>query len=224
MMGTPQSVWNAVEAHLVDRLVPADTALAAALAACEAAGLPPISVAPTEGKLLYLLARLIGARRILEIGTLGGYSTIWLARALPHDGRLVTLEISDAHAAVARDNLARAGVADRVEVCVAPALTSLARLASLQPAPFDFVFVDADKENSLPYFEAVLGLSRPGTVIVVDNVVREGDVALSTHPTAMVTGVRRLLDYLATDTRVEATALQTVGSKGYDGFLIARVV
>ncbi|MGQ0649420.1 MAG: O-methyltransferase [Gemmatimonadaceae bacterium] len=218
-----QTVWSAVDAYLVDRLIPADPVLDHALATSAAAGLPAISVTPTEGKLLYLLARLAGARRILEVGTLGAYSTIWLARALPPDGRLITLEISDANAAVARQNIAAAALSDGVEVWVAPAAISLARLIAERASPFDLIFIDADKENSLPYFEAALQLSRDGTVIVVDNVVRDGEVVQASSSSASVQGIRAFVESLAAEPRVEATAIQTVGGKGYDGFLVARV-
>ena len=221
-MTTP-AIWNAVEHYLIDRLLPADDALELALADSEAAALPAISVAPTEGKMLYLLARLAGARRILEIGTLGGYSTIWLARALPADGRLITLEISERHAEVARVNLRRAGVDELVDVIVAPALESLSWLAADAPAPFDFVFIDADKDNSAAYFEAALSMSRRGTMIIVDNVVRRGEIVNAETDNVSTLGVQRLMDLLQHDTRVDATAIQTVGSKGYDGMLLAIV-
>lgn len=220
---TAPTIWNAVEHYLIDRLLPHDDALEQALADSAAAALPAISVAPTEGKMLYLLARLAGAHRILEIGTLGGYSTIWLARALPADGRLITLEISERHADVARINLQRAGVAELVDVIVAPALESLSWLAAGTSAPFDLVFIDADKDNSVPYFEAALALSRSGTMIIVDNVVRRGEVANAETDNASTLGVQRLMDLLQHDTRVDATAVQTVGSKGYDGMLLAIV-
>ncbi len=217
-------VWSAVESFLVDHLIPRDDAMDHALHESERAALPAISVAPPEGKFLHLLARLCNAKRILEIGTLGGYSTIWLARALPAGGRLITLEISERHAEVARANLQHAGVSDVVDVIVAPALDTLAWLKADKPEPFDMVFIDADKDNSLPYFEAALSMSRCGTLIVVDNVVRRGEIANVDADNASTQGVQRLLYSLKDDRRVDATALQTVGSKGYDGLLLAIVL
>jgi predicted O-methyltransferase YrrM len=217
------ALWSTVEDYFAGALLRLDPALDAALADSAAAGLPAIAVAPAEGKLLQLLARLANAKRILEVGTLGGYSTIWLARSLPPGGKVITLEISATHADVARRNLARAKVDDRVEVWVAPAAESLARLLREKGPPFDFVFIDADKENNVAYFTAALALARPGTVIVVDNVVRDGEVANAASTNAMVRGVRALIDLVAREPRVDATALQTVGKKGYDGFLIAVV-
>jgi len=216
--------WAAVDAYLFDTLVQGDAALAAALALGAAAGLPDISVTPNQGKLLHLLARAQGAKRILEIGTLGGYSTIWLARALPPGGRLVTLEVDPRHAAVARENLDRAGVADVVEIRLGPALDILPRLAAEGAAPFDFIFIDADKPSNPDYFAWALRLARRGSLIVVDNVIRDGAVidAASTDPA--VQGVRRLNELIAAEPRVSATAIQTVGGKGYDGFALALVV
>jgi predicted O-methyltransferase YrrM len=218
-----QEQWTAVDRYVADLLVPADPALEGALEAIAAAGLPPMSVSPVEGRLLLLLARIQGARRILEIGTLGGYSTIWLARALPPDGRLVTLEVEPAHAAVARANVARAGLADLVEVRLGPALETLPQLADENRGPFDLAFIDADKEHNPEYFAWALELSRPGGLIVVDNVVRGGAVVDPASPDPSVQGVRRLYELIAADARVSATAIQTVGSKGYDGFAIALV-
>lgn len=215
--------WTAVGQYLADLLVPPDAALDAALAASEAAGLPAIAVAPNEGKLLHLLALMCGARTILEIGTLGGYSTIWLARALPPGGRLVTLELDPAHAEVARANVGRAGLAEVVEVRVGPALETLPRLAAEGRGPFDLVFVDADKGGYPDYLAWALRLTRRGSVIVADNVVREGVVADPASDDPNVRGVRRFLELLAAEPRVSATAVQTVGSKGYDGFAIAVV-
>jgi len=217
------TIWRAVERYHSRHLLPLDAALDAALERSRTAGLPPIQVAPGEGKLLYLLAQSIGATRILEIGTLGGYSTIWLARALPPTGRVVTLEISAEHAAIARANVDGAGIGERVEIRVAPALASLAELAHGGDAPFDLTFIDADKASSLAYFKAALQLSRVGSLIVVDNVVRDGAVAVASEPSADVLGVRALFEWLSTAGGVEATALQTVGEKGYDGMLLARV-
>ena len=217
------AIWTDVDDYFNRQLAPEDAVLTEALAQSAAAGLRPISVTATQGKLLHLLARMIGARRILEIGTLGGYSTIWMARALAPDGTLVTLEIDPIAAGVARRNLARAGLADRVEILLAPAAESLRRLGAEGAGPFDLVFVDADKASSDRYFLAALELSRAGTIIVVDNVVRDGAVtdAASTDPDIL--GIRRLMDLLPHEARVDATAVQTVGSKGYDGFLLARV-
>jgi len=218
-----ESLWSDVDDYFTQHLAPADDALSGALAASVAANMPPISVTPTQGKLLHLLARMIGARRILEIGTLGGYSTIWLARALPPDGRLVSLEINAEYAAIARRNLARAGLGDRVQVMVAPASDSLRTLAADRVAPFDLVFIDADKASGDRYFLASLALSHEGTVIVVDNVVRKGAVVDSETTDADLLGIRRLTELLAREPRVSATVVQTVGAKGYDGFILARV-
>lgn len=216
--------WAAVDDYLAATLVQGDAALAAALADSAAAGLPEISVTPSQGKLLHLLARAQGATRILEVGTLGGYSTIWLARALPPGGRLVTLEVDPKHAAVAQANLDRAGVADVVEIRLGPALDTLPKLASEAPAPFDFIFIDADKPSNPDYFAWALRLTRRGSLIVVDNVIRNGAVvdAASTDPA--VQGVRRLNELMAAEPRVSATAIQTVGGKGYDGFALALVI
>ncbi len=219
-----QSQWTAVDAYLTDRLVPSDPALDAALAASDAAGLPQAAVAPNQGKLLQLLAAAVQARSILEIGTLGGYSTIWLARALPPEGRLITLELEPRHAEVARGNLTRAGVADRVEVRVGRALDSLAGLVATGAGPFDFIFIDADKAGLAEYFDAAVRLARPGALIVIDNVVRNGAVIDAESQDPSVRGVRRFNEQVATDPRVRVTALQTVGSKGYDGFAVAWVV
>jgi predicted O-methyltransferase YrrM len=210
---------TAVDAFFEERLGLVDPALEAALAANEAAGLPAIDVSPAQGKLLHLFARMVGARRILEIGTLGGYSTIWLARALPEGGRLVTLEAEPRHAEVARSNLERAGLGALVDLRLGPALASL---PSLQ-APFDFVFIDADKANNAAYLDWAVRLARPGAAIVCDNVVRSGAVA---DPDATGTGARgsrALFDRLHGDPRLSATAIQTVGRKGWDGFVLALV-
>jgi predicted O-methyltransferase YrrM len=215
-----QELWSQVDHYLGEVLVPADPALDAALAASKAAGLPEIAVAPNQGKLLNLLARLAGARSILEIGTLGGYSTIWLARALPADGRLITLEADPKHAEVARANIAAAGFADVVDVRLGKALDTLPSVEG----PFDLVFIDADKPNTPHYFEWALRLSRLGTVIIVDNVIRSGAVADASNTDPAILGVRKLHELIATEPRVDATALQTVGVKGYDGFTLALVV
>jgi predicted O-methyltransferase YrrM len=219
----PQSQWTAVDHYLADLLVAPDPALEAALQSSVAARLPPIQVTPGQGKLLWLLARISGARTILEIGTLGGYSTIWLGRALPADGRLITLEAEPQHAEIARANLARAGLADRVEVRLGLALTSLPQLAAEGRAPFDLIFMDADKGNAPEYFTWALRLSRRGSLIIVDNVVRDGAIVDSASRDASVRGMRRLLELMAAEPRVSATALQTVGAKGYDGFAVALV-
>lgn len=201
-----------------------EPALEAALAASAAAGLPPINVAPNQGKLLHLLARMCGSREILEIGTLGGYSTIWLARALPAGGQLITLEVDPGHAEVAQANFVRAGLAGIIELRLGSAADTLAQLAAEGAGPFDFVFIDADKPSTPEYFSWTLRLTRPGSVIVVDNVIREGAVADSASNDASVQGVRRLNELLASEPRVSATAIQTVGSKGYDGFVLALVL
>ena len=218
-----QDLWTAVDRYIADLLVPADPALDEALAASAAAGLPPISVSPNEGKLLHLLARIQGARRILEIGTLGGYSTIWLARALPADGRLVTLEADPKHAEVACANLARAGLAGVVDVRVGRALDTLPRLLDEGQGPFDLVFLDADKPSNAEYVRWALRLSRPGTVIVADNVVRGGALVDERSDNSGIRGTRAMFELLAAEPRLSATAVQTVGSKGYDGFAIAVV-
>src|SRR5215208_2033490 len=214
--------WTAVDRYLGNLLVSADPALEAALAASAAAGLPAINVSPVQGTLLHLLVRAIGAREILEIGTLGGYSTIWLARALPEGGRMISLEADARHAEVARANIAHAGLDDRVEVRLGMALDVLPGLTE-RPEPFDFVFIDADKPNNAAYFDWALRLSRVGAIIVVDNVVRGGDVIAVESDSPTVQGVHRFLERLAAEPRVSATAIQTVGSKGYDGFAIAFV-
>ncbi|MGH8930152.1 MAG: O-methyltransferase [Egibacteraceae bacterium] len=215
--------WNAVDRYLTDLLVPSDPALEEALSASAAAGLPRIEVSPTQGKFLMLLARIRGAAAILEIGTLGGYSTIWLARALPPGGRLVTLERDPHHASVARANIARAGLGGLVDVRVGPALDTLARLAEEGVGPFDMTFVDADKEHNPEYLEWAVLLSRPGSVIVCDNVVRSGSVLDAQTTDPHVAGVQRGNELLARHRRLSATAVQTVGSKGWDGFALAVV-
>jgi predicted O-methyltransferase YrrM len=215
--------WTAVDAYFEDALIPVDAALDAALAHQHDSGLPAIHVSPHLGKLLMLLATMSGARRILEIGTLGGYSTIWLARALPEGGRLITLELEPAHADVARANLVQAGVADRVDVRVGPALDSLHALEAGGEGPFDLVFIDADKQSLAVYFKAALALSRPGTTIIADNVVRDGAVADPTSDDERVRGVQALVNLLKDEPGVQATAIQTVGEKGYDGFILAVV-
>lgn len=212
-------LWQAVDSYYLDLVQGKDPVLEEVLAANEAAGLPPIEVSPAFGKLLHLLARSIGARRILEIGTLGGYSTIWLGRALPPGGSLVTCEINPHHAEVARGNLARAGLDGVVDVRLGPAKDTLATLQG----PFDLFFIDADKESNVEYLREALRLSRPGSLIVVDNVVRSGRVVEADNDDPSVQGARRLADALATEPRVDATVIQTVGKKGYDGFALAVV-
>ena len=219
-----QEQWTAVDKYITDRLAPPDAILDGALKASAAAGLPPISVAPNQGKLLSLYARMIGARRILEIGTLGGYSTIWLGWALPLGGRIVSMEFDPKHAATARVNIANAGLGDAIDVRVGKALDLLPKLAAENPGAFDLFFIDADKANIPSYFEWALKLSRPGSVIVVDNVVREGAILDGASADANVRGLRRFYDMLAAEARVSATAIQTVGSKGYDGFALAVVL
>jgi predicted O-methyltransferase YrrM len=218
-----QEQWTAVDRYLTDLFVPPDPALDAALQASAAAGLPAINVSPNQGKLLLLLALAQGARAILEIGTLGGYSTIWLARALPAGGRLVTLEADPKHAEVARANLDRAGLGGVVELRLGPALETLPQLAAGGRGPFDLVFIDADKPSYPEYFAWALKLSRRGSLILADNVVRKGAVVDAASDDPRVQGVRRFHELLAAEPRVSATAIQTVGSKGYDGFAIALV-
>jgi predicted O-methyltransferase YrrM len=215
--------WTAVDRYISDLLLPRDPALDAALEASASAGLPAIAVSPNQGKLLYLLARIQGARSILELGTLGGFSTIWLARALPADGRLLTLEVNPKYAEVARENIARAGLADLVELRVGPALQALAQLAAENRDPFDLIFIDADKQSIPEYFQWALRLSRRGSVIVTDNVVRNGSLIEATCEDPRVLGTRRFHELLAGESRVSATTIQTVGLKGYDGFTVALV-
>jgi predicted O-methyltransferase YrrM len=217
-----QDRWSAVDRYITEQLVGPDPAQDATLRANREAGLPAIEVTPNQGKLLHLLARINGARRILEIGALGGFSTIWLARALPPNGRLITLEANPKHAEVARANIERAGLADVVEVRVGKALDTLPRVAAEGHGPFDLIFIDADKPNNPAYLEWALKLSRPGCVIVVDNVVR-GGALVDDGDDESVRGSRRLFEMLATEPRLSATAIQTVGDKGYDGFAIALV-
>jgi len=212
-------IWDKVDRYLEEKLVQSDAALEAALAASDKAGLPAIAVSPSHGKLLWILARLVGAKRILEIGTLGGYSAIWMARALPAGGRLITLEAVDKHAQVAKANIAKAALEKQVEIRVGPALDTLPTLQG----PFDLSFIDADKQSNAEYFSWALRLSRPGSLIVVDNVVRDGRVIDARSSDASVQGVRRLNDLIAAEKRVSATAVQTVGAKGYDGFTVAMV-
>ena len=218
-----QQLWTAVDEYMNGLFVPRDKALSAGLKASDAAGLPQIQVTPTMGKFLYLLAKLQGAKRILEIGTLGGYSTTWLARALPPRGKLITLEYEPKHARVAGANLKRAGVADKVQIVVGKALESLPKLAAKEKKPFDLFFIDADKQSNADYFKWALKLSRPGSLIIVDNVVRSGAVIDAGSKDEAVQGVRKFNKVLAKEKRVTATQIQTVGSKGYDGIAIALV-
>jgi predicted O-methyltransferase YrrM len=216
--------WTAVDRYITDLIVRPDPALDAALDTSAAAGLPTISVSPAQGKMLSLLARAIGARNILEIGTLGAYSTIWMARALPADGRLITLENDPKHAEVARANIARAGLAGVVELRLGEALDTLPELARESRGPFDLIFIDADKPSYPDYLTWAIELSRPGSVIVADNVVRQGAVVDPASDDPRVQGMRRFNERLAAERRLSATVIQTVGSKGYDGFAIALVV
>ncbi|WP_002148679.1 O-methyltransferase [Bacillus cereus] len=215
--------WTAVDQYMSDVLIPKDSILEEVLQANASANLPAYDVSPTQGKFLQLLVQIQGARNILEIGTLGGYSTIWLARALPSGGRIVTLEASEKHAEIARSNIERANLNDRIEIRVGLALDSLKQIENEKYEPFDFIFIDADKQTNPAYFEWALKLSRPGTVIIGDNVVREGEVIDNTSNDPRVQGIRRFYELIAAEPRVSATALQTVGSKGYDGFVMAVV-
>ncbi|MEO7688917.1 MAG: O-methyltransferase [Sphingomonas sp.] len=217
------AAWTAVDDYIGAHLLGQDEALDAALAANAARGLAAIDVSAAQGKMLHLLARMAGARRILEVGTLGGYSTIWLARALPEDGRLVTLELEPHHAKVARGNIARAGLAELVDVRTGPAIETLNAMIAAGEGPFDLIFFDADKRSNVGYLNAALALSRPGTTIVVDNVVRGGGVLDDASGDPSVQGTRALFDAIAAEPRLSATAVQTVGDKGWDGFLLALV-
>jgi predicted O-methyltransferase YrrM len=228
-----EPLWTSVDDYLSALLAPPDAALEGALARSDAAGLPAINVTPNQGKLLHLLAKAQGARSILEIGTLGGYSTIWLARALPAGGRLVTLESEPKHAEVARANFLAAGLSDVIDLRLGRAIEILPQLAAANRGPFDFIFIDADKPSTPDYFTWALRLARPGSVIVVDNVVRKGaivegvsdaDPGQDENENANIAGVRRFLEMAAAEPRVSVTAIQTVGSKGYDGFALAMVL
>jgi predicted O-methyltransferase YrrM len=222
--GMNPETWTAVDRYFVEALSPSDPVLDAALAANVTGGLPAIDVSPMQGRLLHLLALTQGAKRILEIGTLGGYSSIWLARALPPGGRMITLEFEPKHARVARENLDRAGFKAVVEILTGRAIDLLPGLGGAGAEPFDVVFIDADKASTPDYFAWALKLTRPGSLIIVDNVVRGGEVANAETTDANVLGMRRFMAALAQEPRVKATAIQTVGSKGYDGFVLARVV
>jgi predicted O-methyltransferase YrrM len=221
--GQPQQLWIDVDGYAEAHLAPADPALDAALARSEDARLPPINVTPSLGKLLHLLARTIGARAILEIGTLGAYSTIWLARALPAGGRLVTIEVDPDVAAIAKTNIADAGLADVVELRVGRALDELPRIEADRGGPFDLVFIDADKPSTPQYVEWAIRLSRPGSIIIVDNVVRAGALADGKNGDPRVQAMRQVVEQIGRDPRLSATLMQTVGSKGYDGFILAVV-
>jgi predicted O-methyltransferase YrrM len=218
-----EKLWTAVDDYITGMLLPADTVLEAALEASRAAGLPPIAVTPAQGKLLHILARLQGARRILEIGTLGGYSTIWLGRALPADGKLLTVEVNPEYAKIARENISRAGLDAVVDLRLGPALETLPQIAAEGAGPFDLIFIDADKHNIPKYFEISCGLSRLGSLIIVDNVVRDGRVLDAKSHDPDIQGIRRFNQLLSRTQGVCATALQTVGAKGYDGFAILLV-
>ena len=220
---TNERRWSEVDSYFAETLIGSDAALDDALAANSAAGLPSIDVSAPQGKLIHLMARMMGARKALEIGTLGGYSTIWLASALPDDGRLITLEWSARHAEVARRNVAHAGLGGKVEIRTGAALETLPKIEAEGLGPFDFVFIDADKENNAAYLEWALRLSRPGTAIVVDNVVRDGEVADARSADSDVVGVRRMFEMIAREPRLSATAIQTVGAKCWDGFALAIV-
>lgn len=223
MSNEVQEVWIDVDDYFGAALIRPDAGLEAALEANKAADLPAIDITPLQGRFLELLVRMTGTRRVLELGTLGGYSTIWLARALPKEGRVVTLEVEAKHAEVARKNIARAGLADRIQLRLGPALETLAAMGQEREEPFDFIFIDADKESYPEYLQWSLNLSRPGTLIVADNVVRDGKVIDPDNPDANIQGVRRFTDLIAAEPRLSATVLQTVSSKGYDGFTIALV-
>ncbi|HTH52824.1 MAG TPA: O-methyltransferase [Edaphobacter sp.] len=218
-----EKLWADVDTYLADKLIPQDERMEQTLAANAEAGLPSIDVSPMQGKMLHLLARVQQARRILEVGTLGGYSTTWLSRALPEDGKLITLELDPKHAKVAGSNLERTGLSSRVEIRVGQALDSLAALHAEDPEPFDFIFLDADKPNNPNYLEWAIKLSRPGTLIVCDNVIREGAIIDPEEKDPRITGTRAFFDRLGSHPRLDATAIQTVGAKGYDGFALAVV-
>ena len=218
-----QELWAAVDRYITDLVVKPDAALESALEASDAGGLPQIAVAPNQGKLLMLLAQGIGAKKILEVGTLGGYSTIWLARALPEGGKLITLEFEPKHAEVARANLARAGVGDRVQIRVGRAIDSLPKLEAEKAGPFDLIFIDADKEGYPDYWAWALKLSHPGTWIIADNVVRDGEVINTKSDDPRVQAVRRYLELVSKEPRVSGTVIQTVGAKSYDGLAFSVV-
>lgn len=219
-----QELWTAVDQYINEMLIPSDSVLEAAVRASTEAGLPSIQVSPPQGKLLHLLARSVGARNILEIGTLGGYSTIWMGRALPPGGRLLTLEADAEHAQVARTNFARAGLEKTIELRLGPALNTLPQVACEGRGPFDLIFIDANKSTMAEYFDWALKLSRPGSLIISDNVIRDGAVIDAASADLDIQGVRRFNERVAAERRVSATEIQTVGSKGYDGFALALVL
>ncbi|MGE7696078.1 O-methyltransferase [Lysinibacillus sp. NPDC094177] len=216
------NVWNNVDEYFMEKLIPADTELEAVLQANKAAGIPEIDVSPTQGRLLYLLAKIKGAKNILEIGTLGGYSSIWMARALPNEGKIYTLEIDSEYASVAKQNIKNAGCENKVEIIVGDALETLPTLKKIAP-PFDLIFIDADKPNNPHYLKWALELANSGAVIIADNVVRDGAVVDEKSKDERVQGVRQFIDLLQGESRIESTAIQTVGNKGYDGFVLAVV-
>jgi predicted O-methyltransferase YrrM len=218
-----QELWEQVDEYINSVSIKADAALEAAAASAVKAQLPPVSVTPAQGKLLHLMARALGARRILEVGTLAGYSTIWLARALPSDGHLITIEANPTHADIARANIEGAGLSDRVDIRLGKAVDVLPQIAAEKPPPFDFIFIDADRTGLADYFDWAVKLSRPGSVIIVDNVVRKGGVIDSASDNVDITGVRRFNERVKGDTRVDVTMIQTVGAKGHDGFAMALV-
>ena len=219
-----QELWSAVDQYVDDEIGLTDSVLAAAIAANAEGGLPAIDVTANQGKLLQLIARVVRARRILEIGTLGGYSTIWLARALPPEGRLISLEFNPEHAAVAKSNIERAGLSHTVDIRIGAAADSLPLIEAEHGEPFDLVFIDADKVNNPVYLQWAIRLCRPGSVIIVDNVVREGALADATSEDAAVVASRKVTEMIGSDPRLDGTVIQTVGTKGYDGFAIATVV
>ena len=218
-----RQIWNDVEDYFTYNIVKQETSLSNALRHQNEEGLPPINVPPTQGKLLYLLAKMINAAKILEIGTLGGYSTLWLAKALPEGGKITTLEINAKHAVISRDNVLSAGLASKVEIIVGPAKKTLLEMAERGTSIFDMIFIDADKENNPEYFDLALRLSGPGTVIVIDNVVRNGRIIEDGDGDPSVIGIRKLIEMAKKDDRIESTAIQTVSGKGYDGFMVVRV-
>lgn len=220
---SPQEQWSAVDDYFAQLLVQSDAVLEESLAASKAAGLPAIHVSPTQGKFLMLLAMISRAKRVLEIGTLGGYSTIWLARGLPADGKVVTLEFDPKHAAIARQNFARAGIEQKIDLRLGRALETLPLIEDEAGGPFDLIFIDADKISTCDYFQWSLKLSRSGTVIVIDNVVREGEIVNAQSSDGNVQALRRLNQMLSREPRVTSTAIQTVGGKGYDGFAMVVV-
>ncbi|EQB64642.1 MAG: O-methyltransferase family 3 [Thermoplasmatales archaeon I-plasma] len=218
-----RQIWNDVEDYFTYNIVKQETSLSNALRHQNEEGLPPINVPPTQGKLLYLLAKMINAAKILEIGTLGGYSTLWLAKALPEGGKITTLEINAKHAVISRDNVLSAGFASKVEIIVGPAKKTLLEMAERGTSIFDMIFIDADKENNPEYFDLALRLTGPGTVIVIDNVVRNGRIIEDGDEDPSVIGIRKLIEMAKKDDRIESTAIQTVSGKGYDGFMVVRV-